>query len=211
MISIILAGGAASRLGGGDKGLRCVGGVPIVARVAAALRGQCRHIVVNANGDAARLAFLGLPIIGDDLPDRPGPLAGILAGLDWAAVHHPEAPAALTVPTDAPFLPDDLVARLVAARVEGSIACATSGGRVHFTTALWPVALRHDLRTALVEDGVRKVGLFMARHQVVTVEWPLEPFDPFFNANTPADLAEAERLAQARARQTACGPPTPTL
>ncbi len=199
MIGIILAGGAASRLGGSDKGLRRVGGVTIIERVVAALCGQCRQLVVNANGDAARFAVLGLPVVADDLAGRPGPLAGIVAGLDWIAAHHPDEPAALTVPTDAPFLPDDLVARLSAARDVGSIACAASGGRTHSTTAVWPVAIRHDLRSALVGEGLRKVGLFLARHRAVAVDWPLDPVDPFFNANTPADLEEAERLARSYA------------
>jgi molybdopterin-guanine dinucleotide biosynthesis protein A len=200
MIGIILAGGAATRLGGGDKGLRSVGGRSIIERVVAVLRSQCDHLVVNTNGDAGRLSFLELPLVADDLPDRPGPLAGILAGLDWAAARHPGESLALTAPTDAPFLPADLAARLVAARPDGGIACASSGGRTHHTTAVWPVALRHDLRAAVVDGRLRKVGLFLARHRVVTVDWPAEPFDPFFNANTPADLAEADRIAVRFAR-----------
>ena len=210
MIGIILAGGAATRLGGGDKGLRLVGGLPLVARVADALRGQCGNLVVNANGDPSRLAFLGLPVVADGVPGQPGPLAGILAGLDWTAGNHPEEALAVVAPTDAPFLPGDLVARLAAARPEGAVACAMSGDRVHHTTALWPVALRHDLRHALLSEGLRKVGVFLARHGAVAVEWPVEPFDPFFNANTAADLAAAERIAARRA-VSGCGPPAPTL
>ena len=210
MIGIILAGGHASRLGGGDKGLRLVGGLPIIAWVADALRGQCGGLVVNANGDPSRLAFLGLPIVPDDVPEQPGPLAGILAGLDWVAAHHPKETLAIVAPTDAPFLPSDLVVRLAAARRDGSIACAVSGDRVHHTTAIWPIALRHDLRDALLSEGLRKVGVFLARHGTVAVAWPVDPFDPFFNANTPADLAAAERIAARRA-VSGCGPQAPAL
>ncbi len=196
VIGIILAGGRASRMGGAEKGFLEIGGVPIVERVIAALRGQCETIVINANDDPARFAALGCQVLPDTLPDRPGPLAGLLAGLDHVADHRPEAGFVLTVPADAPFLPRDLVARLEDRRVAdgAAIVRARSGDNDHGVVALWSVALREDLRRALVVEGLRKVGAFAARHPLATVTWPSHPFDPFLNVNTPDDLATAERV-----------------
>lgn len=196
MIGIILAGGLASRMGGGDKGLKSVGGTPILERIVATMRLQCDGLVLSANGDPARFAAFGLPVVADDLPDHPGPLAGVLAGLDWCAQHHPEQPFAVSAPTDVPFLPADFVARLQDRRVDdrADIVCARSGGATHPVAALWSVSLRHDLRRALEVEGLRKVGAFLDRHPVAYADWPVLPFDPFFNANVPDDLAQAESL-----------------
>ena len=199
MIGIILAGGLATRMGGGDKGLVRVGGKPILERVIAAVSPQCEALVLNANGDAARFAGYALPVVPDSA-EAPagtlGPLGGVLAGLDWVGAHHPRAAHAVTVPTDTPFLPSDLVARLAAAleAERAPLACATSGGRVHGVVALWSVALRHELRRTL-RDGLRKVGLFAERHGCARVAWPVEPYDPFLNANTPDDRSAAEMIA----------------
>ncbi|MFD2181760.1 molybdenum cofactor guanylyltransferase MobA [Rhodoplanes azumiensis] len=197
-VGLILAGGRAQRLGGGDKGLLGVGGRPILARVVARLA-PCAAVVLNANGDPARFAGLGLPVVADTVPGYAGPLAGVLAGLDWAATHRPDIGHVVTAPADAPFLPADLVARLhAAARAAGTpIACAASGGRRHPVVALWPVTLREALRRALVDEGLHKVGAFLDRHGAATADWPAAPVDPFLNVNTPADLDEAERLAAA--------------
>jgi molybdopterin-guanine dinucleotide biosynthesis protein A len=194
---ILLAGGLARRMGGVDKALREIGGTTILARVVAVMRLQCGGLVLNANGDPARFAAFGLPIVPDDLPGFLGPLAGILAGLDWIAAHHPKVLHAVSVPTDTPFLPGDLVQRLDAARVgeRAEIAVARSGGREHPVVALWPVAIRHELRGALVEEGLRKMEAFTGRYPAARVEWPTEPYDPFFNANEPADLAAGEAVA----------------
>lgn len=193
---LLLAGGLARRMGGGDKPLRTIGGQTILARVIARVRPQCAGLVLNANGDPARFDGYGLPVIADDVPDFAGPLAGILAGLDWLAVAHPGAAWLASVAADTPFLPHDLVARLHSARQAAAmpLACAGSGGWTHPVIGLWPVALRHDLRRALVEEGERKIDRWTARHGVALADWPLEPVDPFFNANAPADIAEAERL-----------------
>lgn len=193
---ILLAGGLARRMGGGDKGLRTVGGRPILAHVVAVMRPQCAGLVLNANGDPARFADLRLAVVADDLPGFQGPLAGILAGLDWIASHHPDVAHAVSVPTDTPFLPPDLVSRLDSAREgEGAkIATAWSGGRDHPVVTLWPVSIRHDLRSALVEEELRKMGAFTRRYPAARVEWPAEPHDPFFNANEPTDLAAAENI-----------------
>lgn len=199
---ILLAGGLARRMGGGDKGLRPVGGASILSRVVAVMQAQCVGLVLNANGDPSRFADLGLPVVADDLPGFQGPLAGILAGLDWIAAHHPEVARAVSVPTDTPFLPSDLVSRLDAARAEqgAEIAFACSGGRDHPVVTLWPVEMRHALRRALVEEGLRKMGAFTERYASAQVEWPIEPYDPFFNANEPEDLLAAEALAAQASR-----------
>ncbi len=194
-IGVVLAGGLARRLGGGDKALRIVGGQTVLARLIGRLTPQVTRLILNANEDAARFAKFGLPVVGDDLPDRPGPLAGVLAGLDWAAQFAPEAQWVVTVPGDAPFLPRDLVVRLHAARGEATLACAASGGRMHPVVTLWPVALRHDLRRALVDEDLHKVGAYVGRNDPAVVEWLVEGVDPFFNVNTPADLSKADWLA----------------
>ncbi|MGO9672829.1 MAG: molybdenum cofactor guanylyltransferase MobA [Methylocella sp.] len=197
---ILLAGGRALRMGGGDKALRRIGGATILGRVIATMAPQCAGLVLNANGDPARFAAYGLPVIADDVAGFKGPLAGILAGLDWVAANRPDLAFAVSAPTDTPFLPSDLVARLKAARVKAGadIACARSGGGVHPVIALWPVAIRADLRHALVDEDLRKVDRFTQRCRLAYADWAAEPFDPFFNANEPADLAAAETIAAER-------------
>ena len=194
---LVLAGGRARRMGGADKPLLSLGGTTILGRVLSRLVPQCAGVALNANGDPARFAFTGLTVIADDVPGFAGPLAGVLAGLDFLAVRRPDTQWLVTVPGDCPFLPGDLVARLHAARERdgATLACARSGERTHPVVGLWPVALRADLRRALVEEGLSKVGAFAARHGVALSSWPAEPIDPFFNVNTPEDAAEAERMA----------------
>jgi molybdenum cofactor guanylyltransferase len=196
-LGVVLAGGRARRFGGGDKSRLRVGGATILQRVLACLGPQCSRLIVNANGDTARFADTGLAVISDSVPDYAGPLAGILAGLDWAADHLPETAWLVSAPGDCPFLPRDLVARLHLARVEAGapLACACSGERRHPVIGLWPVALREDLRRALTREAVRKVDQWTARYGVGVAEWPAEPVDPFFNVNTPEDAAEADRMA----------------
>ena len=144
----------------------------------------------------ARFHGFGLPVVADDVVGFKGPLAGVLAGLDWIALHCPNVGLAISVPTDTPFLPMDLVARLAQGREKknAEIACASSGGVTHPVIALWPVGLRAELRHALVNEDVRKIGRFTQRYQVAIEDWPIEPYDPFFNANEPEDLAVAESL-----------------
>ena len=199
-LGLILAGGLARRMGGGDKARLAVGGVTILDRVLATMRPQCRDIIINANGDPARFADTGLTVVADDVPDFAGPLAGILAGLDWAARHRPELTYVASVPGDCPFLPADLVTRLHEARAAANVplACARSGEWRHPVVGLWPVALRADLRHAVVDEDLRKIEMWTARHGVALAEWPDKPIDPFFNVNTPEDAAAAERLAAAQ-------------
>ena len=194
---VVLAGGLARRMGGGDKPLREIGGRTILARVIARLEPQCECLVINANGDPRRFASFGIPVIADGVQDYPGPLAGILAALDWAAANRPDAAWILSAPGDCPFLPRDLVARLSHALLadNSELAIAASQGQSHPVIGLWNVALRDVLRRALVVEGLRKVGQWTARYRLATVTWPAEPLDPFFNANTVDDLAEGERLA----------------
>jgi molybdopterin-guanine dinucleotide biosynthesis protein A len=184
-------------MGGGDKPRTSIGGATILARVIERMTPQCTRLILNANGDPARFADTGLPVIADDVLDFAGPLAGILAGLDWAATHAPDVATVASVPGDCPFLPRDLVARLHRARAAAGqpLACARSGEWRHPVAGLWPVALRADLRHALTKDGLRKIELWTARHGVALADWPAEPVDPFFNVNTPEDATAAERLA----------------
>jgi molybdopterin-guanine dinucleotide biosynthesis protein A len=193
----VLAGGLARRMGGGDKLRIAIGGVTILQRVLAGLAPQCSQVVINANGDPARFADTKLPVVADSVPDFAGPLAGILAGLDWAALHVPECQWLASVPGDCPFLPTDLIARLHAARVAAGapLACAGSGEWRHPVIGLWTLALREDLRRALVTEGLRKIDIWTARHGVAVADWPAEPVDPFFNVNTPADAAQAQAMA----------------
>jgi molybdenum cofactor guanylyltransferase len=196
-LGLILAGGLARRMGGGDKARIRIGGATILERVLARLDPQCAAIIINANGDPARFADTGLPVVPDSVPDFAGPLAGILAGLDWAASHRPEIADIVSVPGDCPFLPHDLVGRLSAARRAAGLplACARSGEWRHPVVGLWPVALRADLRKALVEDDLRKIESWTARYGAAIADWPATPIDPFFNVNTPEDAVEAERIA----------------
>ena len=198
-LGVLLAGGLARRMGGGDKPLKKITGRTILERAVARLAPQCDGLILNANGDPARVAALGLPVVPDDVPGFAGPLAGILAALDWAAAHRPEIAWVASAAADSPFLPRDFVARLHAAREAAGtpLACAESGGRAHPTNGLWPVALRADLRHALVVEDLRKIDRWTARHGVAPAAWAAEPVDPFFNANAPEDISSAERLIQA--------------
>ncbi len=194
-IGLLLAGGLARRMGGGDKCLRPLGGRPMLAHIVERARPQVAALVLNANGDPARFAAFGLPVVADVVEGFAGPLAGVLTGMEWAAAHRPDAPWLATFATDAPFFPRDLVARLHAAvaRDGADMAAARSDGQDHPVFGLWPVRLRADLRRAM-DEGVRKVDVWTARYRLAVADFAAEPFDPFFNANRPEDLAEAERL-----------------
>ena len=196
-LGLVLAGGLARRMGGGDKARLSIGGATILQRVLACLAPQCERVVINANGDPTRFADTGLPVVADSVPDFAGPLAGILAGLDWTPAHAPNCEWLLSVPGDCPFLPKDLLARLHEARRAAgtSLACARSGAWRHPVVGLWSIDLREDLRRALMDEGLRKIEIWTARHGVAIADWPAEPVDPFFNVNTADDAARAEALA----------------
>ncbi len=198
-LGVLLAGGLARRMGGGDKPLRTIRGRTILERASERLYGQCDGLILSANGDPARFAATGLAVVSDDVPGFAGPLAGVLAALDWAAANRPELEWIASAAADTPFLPRDFVARLHAAREAAGtpLACARSGGQAHPVNGLWRIALREDLRHALVVEDLRKIDRWTARHGVAHAEWAVEPVDPFFNANTPEDVEAAERLVDA--------------
>lgn len=195
-LGVILAGGQATRMGGGDKGLRLLGGQSLLARVEARLAPQVADIALNANGDPARFADMGMPVIADSLDGFNGPLAGVLAGLDWAAAQGAET--IVTAAADTPFFPCDLVPQLLLASegmthplVLAATPDATRGRARHPTFGLWPVALRDDLRAAL-DGGLRKVVMWTQQHDGREALFPQEA--AFFNVNTPEDLAQAEAM-----------------
>ena len=197
---VLLAGGLSRRMGGGDKCLRDLGGRPILAHIVERARPQVGALVLNANGDAGRFDAFGLPVAADVVEGYAGPLAGILTGLDWAAQSAPEAQWLASFASDAPFFPEDMVARMTeAVEAEGAdLACAITHGRTHPVFGLWRVSLREDLRRAMVEEEIRKVDRWTARHKLVEVDFPdiqtaAGPLDPFFNTNRPEDLEEAAR------------------
>jgi molybdopterin-guanine dinucleotide biosynthesis protein A len=196
--AIILAGGRATRMGGGDKALVQLGGRPLISHVIARLAPQCTRLAISANGDASRFSTFGLPVVGDTIADHPGPLAGILAGLDYAA--ETGAEAIVTAAVDTPFLPLDLVVRLKAAAGSGlALAGSTDQAgtmRIHPTFGLWPVRLRRQLRVAL-ESGLRKAVLWAESHDAGIATFTSGSHDPFFNLNTPEDVAFAERILAA--------------
>ena len=193
---VLLAGGLSRRMGGGDKCLLKLGGRTLLERVIERARPQVSALVLNANGDPARFASYGLPVTADAVKGFAGPLAGVLTGLEWAARNAPECEWVASFATDAPFLPTDMVQRMVDALAaeRAEMACAASGGRAHPVFGLWPVSLADALRRALVAEEVRKVDVWTARYRLIEVDFPAEPIDPFFNANRPEDLEAAERF-----------------
>ncbi len=198
-LGLVLAGGLARRMGGGDKARIEIGGVTILDRVLATLSAQCVRLIINANGNPGRFADTGCPVIADNVPGHPGPLAGILAGLDWLKAQDNGVEWIVSVPGDCPFLPDDLVEKLhTARRRQGTgvpLACARSGQWRHPVVGLWPLALRADLRKALVQEGLRKIEVWTGRYGVAIANWPDQPIDPFFNVNTPEDAERAAHIA----------------
>jgi molybdopterin-guanine dinucleotide biosynthesis protein A len=196
VLGVLLAGGQSRRMGGGDKCLRPLGGRTILEHVIDRVRPQVGSLLLNANGDPARFARFGLAVAEDAVAGFAGPLAGVLTGMEWAAANRPGTAWVATIATDSPFLPQDLVARLLAAVADdgADLACAASNGQPHPVMGLWPVRLAADLRRAMVDDGVRKVDVWTARHRLATVAFEVAGVDPFFNTNRPEDLALAERL-----------------
>jgi len=194
---VLLAGGQSRRMGGGDKCLRLLAGKPILSHVIERIGPQVQALVLNANGDPARFRDYRLPVVQDAVEGFAGPLAGVLTGMEWVRENRPEIPWLVSVPTDAPFLPRDLVARLREAieRDSADMACACSHGRAHPVAGIWPVRLADELRAAMVEEEIRKVDVWTGRYRLVQVEFSVDPVDPFFNANRPDDLATAERIA----------------
>ncbi len=196
VVGVLLAGGRARRLGGGDKGLKQLAGRPMLDHVIERAQPQVSRLIINAGGDAARFGAYGLPVVADVVDGFAGPLAGILTGLEWARENAPDIPWVVSFATDAPFLPPNLVSRLMSETMSAAsdLACAASGGRAHPVFGLWPVAMADDLRHALVDEDVHKIDAYTARHRMIHVDFPAHPLDPFFNINTPEDLTEAETM-----------------
>ncbi len=196
MTGVLLAGGQSRRMGGGDKCLRQLGRKTILHHVIDRAAPQVSDLVLNANGDHGRFSTFGLPMTADDVPDFAGPLAGVLAGLDWAALHTPANEWVASFATDAPFFPHDLVERLLAevTRNDADMACAASNGRHHPVFGLWSLQLRDALRHAIAVEGIRKVDAWTGRYRLAVAEFDAKGPDPFFNANRPEDLQRAEDL-----------------
>jgi molybdopterin-guanine dinucleotide biosynthesis protein A len=184
-------------MGGGDKSLTPLGGKPILAHVIDRIAPQVAALALNANGDPGRLAEWSLAVVPDAIPGFPGPLAGIHAGMEWARVHHPDIADIVSVPTDTPFLPADLVDRLLAARGDADIAVAASESQPHPVVALWPVRLADELHRLVTRDGMRRVTDFARRYKVAYADFPVGDIDPFLNINRPVDLERAELLIAA--------------
>lgn len=199
VVGILLAGGKSSRMGGGDKCLRPLGGRPILAHIIERLKPQVSDIIVNANGDLGRFATFGLRVVEDSVAGYAGPLAGVQAGLRWIRNNRPDIAYGVTVATDTPFFPTDLVQRFLAERGDRpALAVASSAAGMHPVIGLWPVALADDIEDAL-KHGLHKVGAFTVEHRAIEVPFPPvtiggTEIDPFFNINRPEDLAEAEAL-----------------
>lgn len=191
---VILAGGLARRMGGGDKGMIRLSGKPLLDHVIERLKPQTQALIINANGEPSRFSEYGLPVVKDSIEGAAGPLAGVLAGLDWAAKHG--FSHIVSAATDTPFFPRDLVAKFVAVKKQqgADLAVAASRGRQHPVFGLWPCGLREDLRHAVAEEGVRKVDRWTARHRLAVADFGARDYDPFFNANRPEDLSEAETI-----------------
>ncbi|MBF9234400.1 molybdenum cofactor guanylyltransferase MobA [Microvirga alba] len=197
-LGVILAGGRATRMGSIDKPFLTLAGRTLLAHITERLSPQCDGLVISANGDTDRFRETGLPVVRDDVPDYPGPLAGLLATLDWTATHHPSIDWVVSVTGDTPFIPEDLVSRLHQAReaARAPLACAASDERLHHAIGLWPVHLRQDLRLALTAKDLRSVRDWAGLHGAASAAWATVPFDPFFNINTPADLVAAKALVE---------------
>ena len=188
-LGVILAGGQATRMGGGDKGLLQLGAGTILDSVIARFEPQVAELALNANGDAARFTGLGLPVIADSIDGFAGPLSGVLAGMDWARARG--ATHVVSAAADTPFFPCDLVPRLLLASEGSGLALAASPSGRQPTFGIWPVDLADDLRAAL-QGGLRKVVQWTQAHGAGTAAFPDDA--AFFNVNTPDDLAQAEAM-----------------
>lgn len=193
---VILAGGLARRMGGGDKSLLNLGDRTLLDQVIERASSQVDQLVLNANGDPARFAGYGLPVVADVVPDFAGPLAGILTGMHWARDNAPECQWLASFASDTPFFPADLVARLLqqAEQDNAPLACAMSEGRNHPVFGLWSLSLLDELHSAVVDEEVRKIMRWTDRYKCSQVEFSIQPFDPFFNINRPEDLQTAEQF-----------------
>ena len=195
VVGCILAGGLSRRMGV-EKSFIPLGGSPLIQHVMSRVDRQVARTILNANGDAARFSAIFQTIVPDSIVGSVGPLAGVLTGMEWTRENVPYASWVLTVACDSPFIPRDLVDRMGdAIEAEGAdMACASSGGRAHPVCGLWPVRLADDLHKAILKEEVRKVDVWTERYKLAVVDYPNDPYDPFFNANTPDDLVKAQKI-----------------
>lgn len=198
VIGVVLAGGLARRMGGGDKCLIELAGRPLLSWIIERASPQVSRLILNANGDSSRFARFGVPVVADTVPDFAGPLAGILAALEWTEMNAPDAQWVASFAGDAPFVPSDIVEKFLDAQRSNNaeLVGATSGGQTNPVCGLWSVGLAGDLRRALVDEDLHKIDAWTARYRFALVDFPTEPIDPFFNINRPEDLAKAEALAK---------------
>ena len=208
VVGIILAGGAARRMGGIDKCLLPLGNETLLEHVITRVTPQVDQLLLNANGDPSRFTHVNIPIVedcvkGNATENYAGPLAGILTGMEWAKEHAPEHQWLVSFPADTPFIPEDLVECLLAAVEEGDnqIACAKSNDRAHYVLGLWPIALYDELKQALTVEGLRKTRAWVGRFQCGYAEYSAESFDPFFNINCSDEMEEAEQMLKKMARE----------
>lgn len=196
IVGVLLAGGMARRMGGGDKCLQQLGGRSLLSLCIDIAAPQVGSLLINAAGDPARFKQFGLPVVADVIEGFAGPLAGVLSGMEWIMQNRPDAQWMVSFPTDAPFFPDDLVVRLLTnVQCAGAdMACARSNGRTHPVFALWPVRLADDLRRAMEDEEMRKIDLWTSRYNIVHIDWKDSPNDPFFNINRPEHLEQAEAM-----------------
>jgi len=199
VVGVLLAGGRSSRMGGGDKCLRMLGGKTILARIIERLKPQVSDIVINANGDASRFAVFGAPVVADSIVGYAGPLAGVHAGLEWVKANRPGVGHVVTMATDTPFFPSNVVRQLLQASDDSSaLRIARSEAGTHYVIGLWPITFAAALE-ASIKQGERKVGAWTKEHGAIEVFFPPvvvagQSVDPFFNINAPEDLAAAEAL-----------------
>lgn len=197
VIGVILAGGLARRMGGQDKGLLQLGGKPILEHVIKRLEPQVDAVILNSNSSDATVTAYGLPIVPDIIPDRAGPLAGVLSGMEWVRANRPAARWIVTAAVDTPFFPMNLVSALLRSIAEqnAELACAASNDRHHPVFGMWPVRLTAELRHAVTHEGIRKVDAWTSRYRLATADFTKPGYDPFFNVNRPEDLEKAGKLA----------------
>ena len=194
IIGVLLAGGLARRMGGGDKCLQTLGGNTLLSYAIDVARPQVSQLILNAAGDGSRFVEFNLPVVPDVVDGSKGPLAGVLTGMEWAAHNVTNCEWIVTFPTDAPFFPNDFVERMLEKvhNKNADMACARSNERNHPVFALWPIKLAGELRRAMLEENLRKIDKWTAQYNIVNVDWSTDPYDPFFNINCPEDLEQAK-------------------
>jgi molybdenum cofactor guanylyltransferase len=196
IIGVLLAGGLARRMGGGDKCLKILGGKTLLSYAIDAATPQVSQLILNANGDSSRFVEFKLPVVPDVVDGAQGPLAGVLTGMEWASRNVTNCEWVVTFPTDAPFFPNDLVERMLEKvhNKNADMACARSNERTHPVFALWPIKLAGDLRRAMLEENLRKIDKWTEKFNVINVNWSTDIIDPFFNINCAEDLEQAKEF-----------------